>query len=136
MLDSSLNRAVTAANPPWKMGIRGSLPEMKRIVPMLILVFGACVFPRGASGTPAYVSPANEELQVSRDVWLLNALAAEKGRDSALDWFKDGAGYALAARVWVPFVSPSRAFVLYLCWEQANLNEGEDCVFQFTKQQP
>ena len=61
------------------------------------------------------------ELEVSRDVWLYNMLAAEKGREAALGWFRDGAGYALAARSWVPFVSPERAFVLYLCWEQANL---------------
>ena len=61
------------------------------------------------------------ELEVSREVWLYNMLAGEKGRDAALDWFRDGAGYALAARSWVPFVSPERAFVLYLCWEQANL---------------
>ena len=27
----------------------------------------------------------------------------------------------MAARTWVPFVPVSRAFVLYLCWEQANL---------------
>jgi len=79
-------------------------------------------FPDLPEETTAWI---REELQVSRDVWLLNALAAEKGRDSALDWFKDGAGYALAARVWVPFVSPSRAFVLYLCWEQANLHGSE-----------
>lgn len=70
-----------------------------------------------------------EELQVSRDVWLLNTLAAEKGREAALEWFRDGAGYALAARAWVPFASPARAFVLYLCWEQANL-EGNDVVLE------
>jgi hypothetical protein len=66
-----------------------------------------------------------EEIQVSRDVWLFNALAAEKGRDSALAGFRDGAGYALAARAWVPFVDPARAFILYLCWEQTNLRGSE-----------
>ncbi|UCF06032.1 MAG: hypothetical protein JSV33_03095 [bacterium] len=80
------------------------------------------------------------EIAVSRDVWLYNALAAEKDRDVALDWFRDGAGYALAARAWVPFVSPERAFVLYLCWEQANLRgniltlerlEDEEAVVRF-----
>jgi hypothetical protein len=61
------------------------------------------------------------ELEVSREIWLYNTLAGEKGRESARDWFRDGPGYALAARSWVPFVRPERAFVLYLCWEQANL---------------
>jgi hypothetical protein len=27
----------------------------------------------------------------------------------------------MEARTWVPFVPVSRAFILYLCWEQANL---------------
>jgi hypothetical protein len=61
------------------------------------------------------------EIEVSREVWLYNTLAAEKGREAALDWFRDGAGYALAARSWVPFVRPERAFILYLCWEQSRL---------------
>jgi len=48
-------------------------------------------------------------------------LAKEKGREFAFDWFKDGVGYFMEARTWVPFMPPSRAFILYLCWEQANL---------------
>ena len=75
-------------------------------------------FPDLPDATKAWM---RAELDVSRDVWLYNTLVDEKGRESALDWFRDGAGYALAARSWVPFVSPERAFVLYLCWEQANL---------------
>jgi hypothetical protein len=39
-----------------------------------------------------------EEQQVSRDVGWFKALAAEKGREAALAWLRDGAGYALAAR--------------------------------------
>lgn len=70
-----------------------------------------------------------EEIQVSREVWLFNALSAEKGAAAALEWFKDGPGYALAARSWVPFVPPSRAFILYLCWEQAHLR-GNEVVLQ------
>jgi len=66
-----------------------------------------------------------EEIEVTREVWLFNALSAEKGAAAVLDWFKDGTGYALAARAWVPFVPPSRAFILYLCWEQANLRGNE-----------
>jgi len=75
-------------------------------------------FPDLPEATKAWM---RAEIEVSREVWLYNMLVGEKGRDAALDWFRDGAGYALAARSWVPFVSPDRAFVLYLCWEQANL---------------
>ncbi len=62
-----------------------------------------------------------DELQTSADITHYVTLAREKGRDAAQRWFWDGAGYALAARAWVPFVPPERAFILYLCWEQANL---------------
>jgi len=62
-----------------------------------------------------------EEILVSEQVRLFNMLAKDKGRAFAFDWFKDGEGYFMEARTWVPFVAASRAFVLYLCWEQANL---------------
>ncbi len=62
-----------------------------------------------------------EENLVSEQARLFNLLAKEKGRAFAFDWFKDGPGYFMEARTWVPFVPASRAFILYLCWEQANL---------------
>ena len=61
------------------------------------------------------------EILVHEQVRLFNLLAKEKGREFAFDWFKDGFGYFMEARTWVPFVPVSRAFILYLCWEQANL---------------
>lgn len=62
-----------------------------------------------------------DEIFVTEQVRLFDMLSKEKGREFAFDWFKDGAGYLIAARTWVPFVPVSRAFILYLCWEQANL---------------
>jgi hypothetical protein len=62
-----------------------------------------------------------EEILVTEQVRLFNLLEKEKGREFAFDWFKDGVGYFIAARTWVPFMPVSRAFILYLCWEQANL---------------
>jgi len=62
-----------------------------------------------------------EETKIAKQVLLFNFLSKEKGKDFALDWFKDGYGYFLAAQVRVPFFTPSKAFILYLCWEQANL---------------
>lgn len=62
-----------------------------------------------------------EELEVSLDVRMFNTLAASGDTAAALDWFKDGHGYALAARAWIPFVPASEAVILYACWEQANL---------------
>jgi hypothetical protein len=58
-------------------------------------------------------------------VRIFNTLAQAKGRESAFDFFRDGNGYLLSARTWVPFVEPPRAFILYLCWEQANLTGNE-----------
>ncbi len=48
-------------------------------------------------------------------------MSEERGKDVALNVFKDGAGYFVGARTWVPFTAPHRAFVLYLCWEQSHL---------------
>ena len=62
-----------------------------------------------------------DEIQTTKDVRLFDYLRREKGEEFALDWFRDGAGYALQARTWAPIVSPERAFVLYLCWDLSNL---------------
>lgn len=45
----------------------------------------------------------------------------EKSKEIALNRLKDGAGYFVSAKTWVPFASPHKAFILYLCWEQAKL---------------
>jgi len=62
-----------------------------------------------------------EENAVTEQVRLFNWLVQEKGRQAALDWFRDGRGYAVSAATWVPLVPPYRAFILYLCWEQMRL---------------
>lgn len=62
-----------------------------------------------------------EEKGWSREVRVFNLLAELKGKPFAFDFFKDGNGYFLSAKTWVPFVEPRRAFVLYACWEQAHL---------------
>ncbi len=62
-----------------------------------------------------------EEIRMTEVIRLFNWLVQEKGRDFALDWFRDGEGYTLAAKTWVPFVPAHRAFILYLCWEQSSL---------------
>jgi hypothetical protein len=62
-----------------------------------------------------------EEWRVSKQVRLFNFLSEEKGKDFAFDWLCDGRGYFVASKARVPFVTPKKAFILYLCWEQANL---------------
>ncbi len=71
--------------------------------------------------TEAQKAWMRDERRATEQIRVYNLLAKEKDRDFALRFFLDGAGYALEARTWVPFVSPSRAFILFLCWEQANL---------------
>lgn len=78
----------------------------------------ASTFPDVDEATKARI---REENGWSREVQVFNLIAELKGKPFAFDFFKDGNGYALAAKVWVPFVEPRRAFVLYACWEQANL---------------
>ena len=62
-----------------------------------------------------------EEWRVSKQVRLFNFLAENHGKDAALDYFCDGWGFLGAAQVRVPFFTPSKAFILYLCWNQAKL---------------
>jgi hypothetical protein len=83
--------------------------------------FPATSFPDVPADRKAWM---REEIEISDQVRLFTFLAKEKGKDFALDWFRDGAGYALAARTWVPFVPPERAFVLFLCWEFAHRREN------------
>jgi hypothetical protein len=65
-----------------------------------------------------------DEIRVTEEIRVYNLMVKDHGRDFALRFFDDGAGYALQARTWVPTVSPEKAFVLFLCWEQANLFES------------
>lgn len=48
-------------------------------------------------------------------------LSKEKGADYVFNLLKDGGGYFVAAKTWVPFLPPRRAFILWLCWEQSVL---------------
>jgi hypothetical protein len=65
-----------------------------------------------------------EEIEISDQVRLFAFLSEDKGKEFAFTWFCDGAGYALAARTWVPFAPPERAFILYLCWDFAHRKEN------------
>jgi hypothetical protein len=75
-------------------------------------------FPDVDEDTKAHI---REETHWSREIQVFNFIAKEKGKAEAFDFCLDGNGYFLAAKVWVPFVEPQKAFILYLCWEQANL---------------
>jgi hypothetical protein len=57
----------------------------------------------------------------SQMVNLFRTMVELSGRKAAFDIFLDGRGYLLQAASWVPFVEPSRAFILYACWEQSRL---------------
>jgi hypothetical protein len=48
-------------------------------------------------------------------------LSKTMGADGVFGLLKDGPGYFVAAKTWVPFLPPPRAFVLWLCWEQSRL---------------
>ncbi len=79
-------------------------------------------FPDVEEKTKAHI---REETRWSREIRLFNLLSELKGKDFAFDFFKDGNGFFLAARTWVPFVEPRGAFILYSCWEQAELRGNE-----------
>ncbi len=80
--------------------------------------FPASEFPDLPAETKAW---QREENYWSQMVYFNGVLSKEKGKDFLPNLLRDGAGYYLAAKTWVPFVLPERAFVLYLCWEQSRL---------------
>jgi hypothetical protein len=80
--------------------------------------FPASDFPDLPEETKAW---QREENYWSQMVYFDNVLSKEKGKDFLPSLLRDGAGYSLAAKTWVPFLPPERAFILYLCWEQSRL---------------
>lgn len=76
-----------------------------------------------------------EEIYWSQMIYLYNVLAVDKGKDYFVNLLRDGAGYYLAAKVWVPFVPPERAFILYLCWEQSRLRANDVVLEKLTDQE-
>ncbi len=58
-------------------------------------------------------------------IYFYNRFSKTSSKTTAMNLYKDGAGYYITAKTWVPFVKPGRAFVLYLCWEQENLRGNE-----------
>lgn len=95
-----------------------------------IVSLPASVFSDVDAGTKSHI---REEIRWSREIRLFNLLARERGKEFAFDFFKEGNGYFLAARTWVPFVEPRKAFILYLCWEQANLRGNEVVLEKLTE---
>lgn len=79
----------------------------------------ASSFPDLPEATKAWI---RAEVRATEDVRLFNYLNAERGHRFALDWFRDGQGYSMAARSWLPLLPEPAAFVLYLCWEQSVLS--------------
>lgn len=74
-----------------------------------------------------------QEIYWSEQVRLFNFLSREIGREGAWRWVKtgpaNGVGYVLGAITWVPYFPPHRAFIFYLCWEQAKL-QGENITLE------
>jgi hypothetical protein len=86
-------------------------------------------FPADAAGFPDRPEEGKhwmrQEIAWSQQVALFNFLTHEAGKDAAWRWVRDGlangVGYVLGATTWVSFFPPHRAFIFYLCWEQAKL---------------
>jgi hypothetical protein len=64
---------------------------------------------------------ARNEIHVSKMIQLWTYLTKWRTKEDAFNYFRDGPGFFVGAKTWVPFVPPSKAFVLYLCWHEANL---------------
>ena len=71
--------------------------------------------------SPSKKNWIRNEIYWTEQIRLFNYLTKKESKKFAYNWFKDGAGYVLAAKTWVPFFPVYKAFILYLCWEQSNL---------------
>jgi hypothetical protein len=76
----------------------------------------------------AQVAWIREEVAMTERVRLFAFLCASKTRQFALDWFKDGDGYALAARAWIPYFAPEVALVWYAAWSEWYLHRNPACI--------
>lgn len=56
---------------------------------------------------------------------VFRTLRQASGTEAAFGIFRDGPGYFVEAKTWVPFYVPERAFIVYLCWEQARLQGNQ-----------
>lgn len=68
------------------------------------------------------ISWIREEGDMTERVRLYNFLVQEKSREFALNWLKDGVGFFLAARAWIPYLEPRVAFLWYAAWSEARLH--------------
>lgn len=74
-----------------------------------------------------------QEIYWSKMVYFYTVLSKEKGKEFFLNLLKDGAGFFLTAKTWVPFVPPRHAFILYVCWEQKHLQENHVVLEKLTE---
>lgn len=61
------------------------------------------------------------EFEATERARLFAHLCRAASRDFALGWFRDGAGFLLAARAWLPQLEPRVAFIWFAAWSEAHL---------------
>jgi hypothetical protein len=52
-------------------------------------------------------------------------LIKDHSKQYVFDLLKDGKGYNVSAKTWVPFLPYHKAFILFMCFEQSNLRGNE-----------
>jgi hypothetical protein len=87
------------------------------------------LFPDLAEDKKAWM---REENYWSQMIVLFRLMRAAAGPDAAFNMFRDGPGYLVQAKTWVPLVTPARAFVLFSCWEQSRLHGNGVTLEQLT----
>lgn len=76
-----------------------------------------------------------EEPRITRMIYLYNYFIEKESKEFALNWFKDGTGYFIWAKTHVPFLKPTRAFILALCYEQSRLKGSEVTLEKLTDEE-
>lgn len=102
-------------------GGRGFLQHFESIVVRLdkIGTLPASTFPDLPEDKKAWMRQENYWSQM---IILFRQMRSAAGLDAAFNMFRDGPGYLVQAKTWVPFFPPAKAFILFLCWEQSRLH--------------
>ena len=78
---------------------------------------------------PQFEPRMRMEAVVTEKVYLYLRLKAEKGREEALTWFRNGEGYKLNIEAWMPYFTLRKSFVLFTAWVE-NRYWGQQVVIE------
>ncbi len=75
------------------------------------------------------------EHRISKMVYFYRKIKDQLGEDTALNWFRDGAGEFLCSQAWVPYFEERKAYIVYACWYESRILGENVSLEEFGEQQ-